>query len=280
MPELPEVETIVRGLKPELSGKKVRQFIFLSPHLRKKQPNSALAPGSYEGKRIKDIWRRGKMIIFSFVSHEGLLVHLKMTGQLYLARPVQPVDKHTHARMTFSGLEKELRFRDIRKFGYLNCLKMAEIKERVFADLGPEPLELKFGDFSRLLKEHHKKRIKGWLLDQKIIAGIGNIYSDEMLFRAGIHPERQAGCLSQKEARKLYLAMKAVLREGIRLKGSSISDYVDSYGEKGEFQKFHRIYGKEGESCPHCQSTVRRKKISGRSSYFCPVCQPLKPVKG
>jgi len=279
MPELPEVETIVRGLKPELAGKKVKKFIFLSPHLRQKQPHPALAPGSYEGKRIKDIWRRGKMIIFSFFTHKGLLIHLKMTGQLYLARPDHPVDKHTHARMIFSGLKKELRFRDSRKFGYVSCLKMAQIKKRLFTELGPEPLELKFDDFSRLLKEHHNKRIKGWFLDQKIISGVGNIYSDEMLFRSRIHPETKAGGLTQKEARSLYLVMKRILREAIRLKGSSVSDYVDSYGESGEFQKFHQIYGKEGQPCPQCQSAIKRKKVSGRSCYFCPVCQRLKPVK-
>lgn len=276
MPELPEVETIVGGLKLELTGKKVKEFVFLSPHLKKKQPPSALSPDSYRGKRIKEIWRRGKRIIISFDSHEGLLIHLKMTGQLYLANPDQPVDKHTHARLRFSGMKKELRFRDIRKFGYLNCLKIAEIKEKVSAELGPEPLEIEFGDFSRLLKQYGKKRIKSWLLDQKIIAGIGNIYSDEMLFRAGINPERPAGQLWEEEARKLYRAMKALLRQAIKLKGSSVSNYVDLFGEKGEFQKVHRVYGKEGELCPHCRTAIRRKKINGRSSFFCPVCQPLK----
>lgn len=274
MPELPEVETIVRGLRPELIGKRVKDFVFLSPHLWKKQPASALRPDSYRGKRIEDIWRRGKLIVFSFNGQKGLLIHLKMTGQLYLTDPGQPVDKHTHALMTFSGLRKELRFRDIRKFGFLSCLKMAEIKEKVSAELGPEPLGIKSDEFYGLLKQYGKKRIKGWLLDQKIIAGIGNIYSDEMLFRAGINPERPAGSLSPEEARKLYRAMRAVLKKAIELKGSSVSDYIDSSGKKGEFQKWHRVYGKEGQLCPRCQTTsIKRKKINGRSSFFCPVCQ-------
>lgn len=274
MPELPEVETVVRGLRSELLGKKVKEFILLSPHLQKKQPGYALMPEVYRGKKIEEIWRRGKFIIFSFQGELGLLIHLKMTGQLYLVKPGVPRDQHTHALMTFFDLKKELRFRDVRKFGFWKCLEIKEIKREISSKLGPEPLEIKFNEFYYLLKQYGKRRIKSWLMDQKIIAGIGNIYSDEMLFQAGINPERPAGSIPLKQAKKLYRAMKSVLRKAIELKGSSVSDYVDSTGEKGEFQKRHKVYQKEGQLCPRCHRTkIKRKKINGRSSFFCPFCQ-------
>ncbi len=202
------------------------------------------------------------------------MIHLKMTGQLYLCPPEQPLDKHTHARMTFCGVKSELRFRDVRKFGFWNCLRLSEIATRVETELGPEPLALDFSGFQSLLRKHGGKKIKGWLLDQKIIAGIGNIYSDEILFRSGIRPDRLAGDLNPEEVRKLYRAMKSVLKKAIELKGSSISDYVDSSGEKGQFQQRHLVYDREGSLCRRCrQGVIDRKKIAGRSSFFCPSCQ-------
>ncbi len=274
MPELPEVETVVSGLRSRLEGRRVRDLVFLSPHLERKQPQSALSPALYRGRTVQKIWRRGKMIIFDFSGGCGLLIHLKMTGQLYLCPPEQPLDKHTHARMTFCGLDSELRFRDVRKFGFCNCLRLPEIVHKVEAELGPEPLVLDFSGFQELLRKHGGKKIKGWLLDQKVIAGIGNIYSDEILFRAGIRPDRPAGRLNPEEARKLFRAMKSVLKKAIELRGSSISDYVDSAGERGRFQKKHQVYDREGQRCRRCRrAVISRKKIAGRSSFFCPHCQ-------
>jgi formamidopyrimidine-DNA glycosylase len=274
MPELPEVETVVRGLDRELRGRKVKDFIFLSQHLTTRQPAAALKPENYRERKIKKIWRRGKMIIFEFSGQLGLLAHLKMTGQLYLTSPGLPLDKHCHARMAFYGLKRELRFRDIRKFGYLNCLKLEEIHEKIGAALGPEPLEINFRDFFNRLQKYGNKRIKGWLLDQKIMAGLGNIYSDEILFRAGINPERKAGSLTLKEAGYLYRAMLRVLKKAIELRGSSVSDYLDSEGRPGEFQRQHRVYDREGQRCLRCRKAmIQRKKVCGRSSFFCPVCQ-------
>ncbi|MGB9906989.1 MAG: bifunctional DNA-formamidopyrimidine glycosylase/DNA-(apurinic or apyrimidinic site) lyase [Candidatus Saccharicenans sp.] len=274
MPELPEVETVVRGLRSTLEGKKVRQFVFLSPHLQQKQPATALRPQDYRGKRLREIRRRGKMIIFNFEGGCGLLIHLKMTGQLYLADPKQPADKHTHARMTFAGFRRELRFRDIRKFGFVSCLREPDIWQKVNSELGPEPLSVSWPEFWNLIKKHGKKRIKGWLLDQKLVAGIGNIYSDEILFRAGVRPDRPAGSLSRAEVRKVFSSMRAVLRRAIELKGSSVSDYVDSTGQKGRFQTEHRVYDREDQPCRRCRlALIQRKKIAGRSSFFCPTCQ-------
>ncbi|MGB9893011.1 MAG: bifunctional DNA-formamidopyrimidine glycosylase/DNA-(apurinic or apyrimidinic site) lyase [Candidatus Saccharicenans sp.] len=274
MPELPEVETIVRGLNPLIRGKRVKNFTFLSSHLQTKQPNSALTPEAYLGQKIEKIWRRGKMIIFNFSGQKGLLIHLKMTGQLYLTSPDQPLDRHTHARMTFYQLGQELRFRDIRKFGFLNCLQIRDIEKKVRSELGPEPLEIELREFLSRLKKHDQKRIKGWLLDQKIIAGIGNIYSDEILFRARLNPERRAGSLSLAEAKRLFRSMRSILEKALKFRGSSINDYVDSTGRKGEFQKQHRVYGRKGEVCLRChKARIEKKKICGRSSFFCPVCQ-------
>mgnify|MGYP000901839461 FL=1 len=215
------------------------------------------------------------MIIIKFDGQLGLLVHLKMTGQLFLADLGQRIDKHTHAYLTFYRLKKELRFRDIRKFGFLNCLALTQIEEKMNKDLGPEPFEIDLASFKLLLKTHGQKRLKNWLLDQKIIAGIGNIYSDEILFRARLNPFRLAGSLTEQEAARLRRSVRRVLSEAISLKGSSISDYVDASGEKGGFQKKHRVYDKEGQFCPSCcREKIIRKKINGRSTYFCPGCQP------
>ncbi|MGB4704821.1 MAG: bifunctional DNA-formamidopyrimidine glycosylase/DNA-(apurinic or apyrimidinic site) lyase [Candidatus Saccharicenans sp.] len=274
MPELPEVETVVRDLRAALRGKKIKEMVFFSPHLEKRQPASAPAPDRYLGKKIVEIRRRGKMIIFEIEGGLGLLVHLKMTGQLILCSPARPSDKHTHARMSFYGIRKELRFRDVRKFGFLTCLNLCDISQKVDSSLGPEPLAMNFSDFRKRLLVYGKKKIKSWLLDQKIIAGIGNIYSDEILFRAGLRPERMAGSLDETEARRLWNSMRFILKKAISLRGSSVSDYVDATGETGRFQLEHRVYGKGGEVCRRCrQSVIERKKIGGRSSYFCPACQ-------
>lgn len=265
---------MVRGLRLALEGKRVKKLVFLSPHLLSEQPDRALRPEDYRGKRIKEIQRRGKMIILNFEGGCGLLIHLKMTGQLYLADPEQPVDKHTHVRITFSGFRPELRFRDIRKFGFVNCLRENDIWQRVNSGLGLEPLAVGWSDFRDLLQKHGKKGIKSWLLDQKLIAGIGNIYSDEILFRAGVRPDRLANSLSPDEARKIFRSMRVVLRRAIELKGSSVSDYVDSTGQKGRFQAEHRVYDREGQPCRRCRlALIQRKKVAGRSSFFCPVCQ-------
>ncbi|MBP6909368.1 MAG: bifunctional DNA-formamidopyrimidine glycosylase/DNA-(apurinic or apyrimidinic site) lyase [Candidatus Saccharicenans sp.] len=274
MPELPEVETIVRGLKANLLGRRVKELVFISPHLKKKQLAGAFRPEAYRRRKILDIWRRGKMIVFRFDGQLGLLVHLKMTGQLFLADPGRKIDKHTHARLTFYGLKKELLFRDIRKFGFLNCLALSQIEEKIKTDLGPEPFEISLSDFRCLLKRHGQKRLKNWLLDQKIIAGIGNIYSDEILFRARLSPFRLAGSLTEEQGARLYRAARRVLEEAIALKGSSISDYVDATGEKGGFQQRHRVYAKAGQLCPRChREKIVREKINGRSTYYCPACQ-------
>jgi len=274
MPELPEVETIVTGLKANLLGRRVKELVFISPHLKKKQLPGAFRPEAYRRRKILDIWRRGKMIVFRFDGQLGLLVHLKMTGQLFLADPARKIDKHTHARLSFYGLKEELLFRDIRKFGFLNCLALSQIEEKIKTDLGPEPFEISLNDFRYLLKRHGQKRLKNWLLDQKIIAGIGNIYSDEILFRARLSPFRLAGGLTEEQAVRFYRAARRVLEEAIALKGSSISDYVDAMGEKGGYQRRHRVYARDGQLCPRChREKIVRQKINGRSTFYCPACQ-------
>jgi len=274
MPELPEVETIVRGLNSRIIGWEVEKIIFLSGHLQDKHPENEKILNYFKGQKISAVRRRGKMIIVEFDHELRWLIHLKMTGQLYLARRTEATDKHVHVRVIFKKQAQELRFRDVRKFGFWFCLKGAELEKKVCASLGPEPLTLNYQDFLRLWKKYPARQAKSFLLDQKIVAGIGNIYSDEILFRAGIRPDRRVRTLKVGELKKLYRMMKQVLREAIALKGSSISDYVDSSGERGQFQEKHRVYGKEGTTCQRCKKgIIRRRKIAGRSSYFCPVCQ-------
>lgn len=274
MPELPEVETIVRGLRSKIIGLEVEKLEFLSPHLMKKHSSRKNIIDYFSGEKIEGIKRRGKMIIVEFSGRLKWLIHLKMTGQLYCVPKNQPLDKHVHARVIFKGNEEELRFRDVRKFGFWFCLEDSELEKRISGNLGPEPLELKYKDFCQLLQKYPSRKLKSFLLDQKIIAGIGNIYSDEALFLAGLRPDRRVDSLIPVEAKKLHRAIKNVLEEAIALKGSSISDYVDAGGEKGHFQEKHNVYGKEGLKCRRCMTgLIRREKIAGRSSYFCPICQ-------
>ncbi len=274
MPELPEVETIVRGLRSKIIGLEVESLEFLSPHLKKKHPGRKNVINYFRGEKVKGIRRRGKMIIVEFSCRLKWLIHLKMTGQLYFVPKSQPLDKHVHARVNFKGRDEELRFRDVRKFGFWFCLDESELEKRISESLGPEPLELNYKDFCRLMQKYPSRRLKSFLLDQKIIAGIGNIYSDEALFLAGLRPDRRIDSLTPTETKKLHRAIIRVLREAIAMKGSSVSDYVDSVGEKGHFQEKHNVYGKEGKKCRRCKTgLIRREKIAGRSSCFCPVCQ-------
>jgi len=274
MPELPEVETVVQGLKSRIIGLEVKKVIFLSPHLEKKHPEETRIINYFVGQRISGVRRRGKMIIVEFDGRLNWLIHLKMTGQLFFADKNRPLDKHVHVRVLFKGLAQELRFRDVRKFGFWFCLEGPELEKRISASLGPEPLELNYRDFARLWQRYPSRQVKSLLLDQKIIAGLGNIYSDEILFRAGVKPDRRLHSLTEEEGRKIYRAIKRVLREAIAMRGSSVSDYVDSDGERGHFQEKHQVYGRAGSICWRCKTgLIQQKKIAGRSSCFCPVCQ-------
>ncbi len=229
------------------------------------------------GRRVLGLRRRGKMILIDFEGGTTWLFHLKMTGQLYLASKAEPEDKHLRLILTFDEPNLELRFRDPRKFGYLTVFPSAEeTKVSFLGRLGPEPASLSRRGFLALFSGRMRKskgKIKPLLLRQDFIAGIGNIYADEILHEAGIHPERTVSSLTDEELGRLYSSMKRVLARAIRHRGTSVRDYRDGLGERGSFQHLLKVYGRQGERCRRCRATIERKKVSGRSAFFCPCCQ-------
>ena len=277
MPELPEVETVVRGLRASLPGRTI-----LDVRLGKTDfIDDPVALGEQlPGSRILGVTRLGKFIAIDLVpggvasdaaERLYLVVHLGMTGQLMTRLAGDPVVPHTHV---FFGLDdgRELRYTDVRRFGRM--LLVPESKIAVFRErLGAEPLEITLKEFCARFGSRGA-RVKALLLDQGILRGVGNIYADESLFRARIHPARIARKLTQVQLAALHQSVRKILTEAIRLRGSSVSDYVDSDGNRGEFQFRHRVYQREGKPCVRCGEKIRRVIVAGRSSHFCPRCQP------
>jgi formamidopyrimidine-DNA glycosylase len=271
MPELPEVETIVRSLAPGICGRMIERAELLFKPLLRRAPRGGLA--ILAGRRVLSVRRRGKMAIIECEGGLSLVFHLKMTGQLLLAASGAARDRHTRLVVKFIDVGPELRFRDIRKFGFLLCVKGApESACAELSCLGPEPLDITREDFGRALRGR-KARIKALLLDQTVIAGIGNIYADEILFDSGIHPVTRAAGLSKKDVGRLRESTRKILALAIEAKGSTLRDYVDAQGRSGGFQFFHKVYDREGEPCVKCGAPVKRIRVAGRSSYYCARCQ-------
>jgi formamidopyrimidine-DNA glycosylase len=262
VPELPEVETVVRSITP-LVGRRIVSAEFRNVRiLRGGDPDQMAA--RIQGRKITAVRRYGKFILVSLSGGGYLLIHLGMTGRLLLGGAPA---KHTHAILTLD--RGVLLYDDSRQFGSLQFFE--EFPARV-ARLGPEPLEVSFEEFAAGL-HGRKTSIKALLLNQAFVRGMGNIYADEALFRAGIQPQTIASRLRKDRAHRLYDAMVAVLTEAIAAGGSSISDYVDAEGRKGFFQFSHRVYQRTGEPCVTCGTAVRRVIVAQRSSHFCPKCQ-------
>ena len=282
MPELPEVETIARGLDKRISGDTIESVWIGSKKQPLKSPAGLIA-STIEGKKIVRVHRAGKHIVFDLEGEAKKkkgraskpptsssdtaqwIVHLGMTGRMVVCDPSAEIVKHTHliAKLV-SG--RELRFIDPRMFGKLN------VHAGGFDPGGVEPLEAAEEQFIALFRGR-KTPIKNALLNQKLLRGVGNIYADESLFRAGIRPRRRAASLTRQQLATLHHAVQEVLHEAIKLGGSSISDYVDSDGEEGFFQLQHRVYGREGEPCLVCKGPIRRIVLAGRSSHYCVKCQ-------
>jgi formamidopyrimidine-DNA glycosylase len=323
MPELPEVETIARGLAKRVTGD-VIDSVWLGQKPEPLKSSATEIAATLEQSRIVAVRRMGKHIVFDLErsgvgvarapspanstkrrtarkrsevgparasattqaeAGEGAhstqpiptqasphhtsaqwIVHLGMTGSLRISEPQAELPKHTHAILKLAS-GRELRFIDPRRFGRLSVAKAGD-----FAAGGYEPLEVELERFTSLFRGR-KTPIKSALLNQKLLRGVGNIYADESLFRAGIRPRRRAATISHEQLRKLFLSVKAVLQEAIALGGSSVSDYVDADGEEGFFQLQHRVYGREGEPCLVCKTPIKRIVIAGRSSHYCPKCQ-------
>ena len=267
MPELPEVETIRRDLAERLSGAELQNLkIRLAKLIR---PDPKVFRKLLLGKTLEGISRKGKLLIFDF-GESLLLVHLGLTGSLVFKDGSLP--PRTHVIFEFDrGL---LLYADLRQFGWLEAIARKDLSRHPFyASLGPDALEISLLQFERLLLSS-RRRIKGLFLDQKKISGLGNIYTDEALFRAGIHPERPAATLSREEIRRLYSAMREVLLRGIELGGSSVRNYVDGKGRAGRFQEEHLVYGRKGRPCVRCGTPLAYRLVAGRGTTFCPQCQP------
>lgn len=262
MPELPEVETVTRSIAP-LVGRRIVAAEFRGLLVLRGADPQRLA-ASIEGRKVAGVRRYGKFILVALQGGGYLVIHLGMTGRLLLGG--EP-GKHTHAILTLD--RGVLLYDDSRQFG---CFQYsAEFPARV-AKLGPEPLDVPLADFIAALRRR-KTRIKALLLNQAFLRGLGNIYADEALFRAGLHPLAIASRIRGERARRLHEAIGAVLREAIDAGGSSISDYVDANGRKGFFQISHRVYQRTGEPCLNCGTPIRRVLVAQRSSHFCPKCQ-------
>jgi formamidopyrimidine-DNA glycosylase len=260
MPELPEVETVVRSVAAHLTGRRIVSSVFTSRFVTPGS-RSKLAQ-KLAGRRIESVKRRGKFIIID-LDHGTLTVHLGMTGKLLVDGEA---GEHTHGVFTLD--DGMLLYHDPRQFGRIEW--SAGASPRV-ARLGPEPLEISFEEFRTRLQR--KAGMKALLLNQAFLAGLGNIYADESLFAAGIHPLAVAERLSTDRAKKLYQAIRGILTHAIELGGSSISDYVNARGERGWFQMEHRVYGREGEPCANCGRPIRKILVAQRGTHYCPHCQ-------
>lgn len=271
MPELPEVETVARDLRATLVGRTITSVIVRWPRTIATHGEDAFER-QLVGRRIVSVGRRAKYVVLTL--DEGyLLIHLKMSGSLSVVAAGEAQDKHTHTLFNLDD-GNQLRFRDVRKFGRVHLV--ADLKE-VTGNLGPEPLADDFDlEMFRQLLARRSGRLKSLLLNQAFLAGLGNIYADEALFAAGLNPLRRADSLTADEEARLYGAIRRVLAEAVAWRGTTLDDggYRDARGEAGGYQAHIAVYGRGGEPCFQCGSTIERIVIGGRSAHFCPYCQP------
>jgi formamidopyrimidine-DNA glycosylase len=279
MPELPEVETVANGVNARIAGDRIEDTWFSGKREPMKTPPAAMAK-ALTGRTIERVRRVGKHIVFDFAPDSGRdpvqwVVHLGMTGRLVVADPDVPRPLHTHGVLVLRSA-RELRFIDARRFGRMGLHVLRQTDQAVdgsgFTGPGTEPLRISKADFRKLF---HGRRtsIKAALLNQNLLHGVGNIYADESLFRAKIRPRRMAARLTMQELDRLHSSVQKVLREAIRLGGSSVSDYVDAAGERGFFQLRHHVYLRTGQPCLVCRTPIRRITLAGRGTHYCPVCQ-------
>lgn len=270
MPELPEVETTRRGVAPHVVGHKVADLRVYDRRLRWPVPSDLKA--RLRGRTIDRIDRRSKYLLFR-IGTDTLLVHLGMTGSLRVHAEAPPRRTHDHVDVTFEhGVT--LRYHDPRRFGAVLWISGPAERHRLLRDLGPEPLDSGFdGDYLWRATRRRRASIKLTLMDNHIVVGVGNIYANEALFRAGIRPTIAAGRLSRPRLARLVDETRAVLREAIAKGGSTLRDYVDSRGEPGYFQLGYYVYGRQGEACRICGTPVRLTRLGGRASYYCVRCQ-------
>jgi len=282
MPELPEVETVARGLRQAILGRRI-----LSVTLGKTDfiDDPVALEQHLPGRRIEAVERYGKFMLLRLsadarrngvpggesANTASLLVHLGMTGQMVPSPAEKPCEKHTHVCLLLDD-GRELRYTDARRFGRIAYLTEAPLAEEL-TGFGADPLEVSEEEFVSRIRGR-RARIKALLLDQGVLRGVGNIYADESLWRAKIHPARLGAKLTRNQTATLLHALQEILHKAIAMRGSSISDFLDAEGKPGEYQRRHRAYDREGKCCYRCKTVIRRGIVAGRSSYFCPKCQP------
>jgi formamidopyrimidine-DNA glycosylase len=289
MPELPEVETVANGVNERVKSQRIESVWLSSKPQTFKTPVEEMAE-LLQGRWIGRVRRVGKHIVFDLYDRKQnktgpeiatslqWIVHLGMTGRLLVCAPETPLPSHTHAVLGLSA-GRELRFIDPRRFGRLAIHRLTPAARQAgeawsgeFQGPGQEPLSISVEDFIRLFRGR-RLAIKSALLNQRLLHGVGNIYADESLFRAGIRPKRMAGRLRRTELERLHAGIQSVLREAIALGGSSVSDYVDANGESGFFQLEHKVYMRTGQPCLVCDTPIRKVVLGGRSTHYCPICQ-------
>lgn len=273
MPELPEVETVRRSLTDLVLHKEIKAVEIFKPAILALGDEAAYA--GLVGYELAEIGRRGKYLLFKLNEPADLLwvVHLRMTGKLLYHQQPEPLQKHDHARLQFAD-GSELVYNDTRAFGRF-WLTQDAAQVSGLNSLGLEPLDAEFSAayWQEKIKRRSKTQVKVALLDQTVVAGLGNIYADEVLFQAGVHPERPLGTLTDEENQRLAQAMREILQASIEQRGTTFRDYVDGNNQKGGYQEFLRVFQKLNQPCPNCGQQIQRIKVAGRSSYFCPHCQ-------
>jgi len=269
MPELPEVETIARDLAFALTGQKVIETVFYNSAIR--EDCGIKDESTLNGKTLKRISRRGKNLIFHFSDNLAMVCHLKMTGRLLVNSNLNQDKKHLHFFIKFDNAD--LSFCDVRKFGRI-CITTEQglIEHPRLARLGPEPFDITPDKFADIIKRRNRA-IKTVLMDQQVIAGLGNIYADESLFDAGIRPTLRPKRITITRLRKLHGSVIKILTRAIKNRGSSVDDYLDGFGRTGNFQNLIQVYGKTDQRCPKCGSRIKRIVLGGRSTHYCVKCQ-------
>lgn len=275
MPELPEVETVRRGLAARALGRRLADFLVANPSVIVGDPETFVA--GIRGSVLSRLERKGKTLALSLTGENGaglryMVVRLGMTGQLTVEETKAPVRDHTHVRIMLDDGALELRYRDVRRFGRLRLCTRDEV-ESLFGRLGPDARRIREDEFMAGLRGR-RGAIKSWLMNQQFLSGLGNIYADEALYAARVHPLTPAGRLKPEAGRRLYRAVRKVLERALSMRGTSFRDYIGADGEPGEFLSSLRVYQRTGEPCRRCRAPIRRLLIAGRSSHFCPRCQP------
>jgi formamidopyrimidine-DNA glycosylase len=277
VPELPEVETIRRDLDKQFVGRRIKKVEVSGLRSIRRHRRAVDFVGRLEGQKVAGVVRRGKYLLIKLDGGDVLVAHLGMSGQLLLSAPKEPRPKHTHVVVSFSQ-GGQLRFVDPRTFGELFVTTPVELADEIpeLAHLGFDPLDqaMSWTHFAALLHAR-KTKLKPLLVDQRFIAGIGNIYADEILFAAGLRFDRSSDTLTAQEVRRLYRAITETLQAAIKHRGSSLADeqYRDLFGEIGDYQSLHKVYDREGQACPRCRNPIVRIKANGRSTFLCAQCQ-------